>query len=245
MPASSRRVSRAPSPTGTTPSALPASSMASHTIPHGRDVDEDLEAVLAGVAGPGHQRRDARHVPFRDRVVAQAVQRHVRQPPEHAGRARALQRDKPHGQRTVVEHGPEALDRAARASLTAVALAALATTMNRSSPEPVDDQVVEDTAFGEADHRVVGAADLDLRRVRCERVGQRLSRAPGPRRIARPCATGRRSPPGCAPPDAPRGCRSTGAASTSRRTRPCAPPGPRVDRPAASRGARRATESSR
>ena len=49
--------------------------------------------------------------------------------------------------------------RSASASDTTVALPALATTRNRSSAEPVHDQVVDDPAILGADHRVLGPAD--------------------------------------------------------------------------------------
>ena len=156
-----------------------------------------------------------------DRVVAERGEVDVGQRREDldatAGPGSAHRRG---GQRAVVEDRPEPA-RSARpaASLTSGALPALATTRKRSSAEPVDDQVVEDPAVGGADHRVVGAADGERRRVRDERARPGRRPPPAPRRTARPCATGRTARPARGRPDAPRGSRRTGAASASRRTR--------------------------
>ena len=64
------------------------------------------------------------------------------------------------------------VSRSASASLTTGALEALATTRNRSGPEPVDDEIVDDAAVGRADHRVVGPALLQRRRIRDEGEGE-------------------------------------------------------------------------
>ena len=99
-----------------------------------RGLDEDLEAVLAGVAGPRDQRRDARDAALGDRVVAQGVEVDVGQRREDLASARALDRDEAGRQRAVVEDRPEAGSRrSASASETTAALPALATTRNRSS----------------------------------------------------------------------------------------------------------------
>ena len=80
-------------------------------------------------------------------------------------------------QRAVVEDRLEASEPLGeRVADDAGALPALATTRKRSSAEAVDDQVVEDPAVRGDDHRVVGAAVGERRRVGHERVGERLAR---------------------------------------------------------------------
>ena len=98
--------------------------------------------------------------------------------------------------------------------------------------EAVDDQVVDDPAVRGADHRVVGTPDGERRRIGDQRRRQGLRRPRGPRRRARPCATGRTGPRPTARRDAPRGSRRTGSASASRRTRRSSRPGPRGGRAA-------------
>ena len=78
-------MSRAPRPTGDAVAGVPtAASSASQSSRSARVVDEDLEAVLARVAGPRDERRDAGDVPFGDGVVAQRGQVDVGQRREDA-----------------------------------------------------------------------------------------------------------------------------------------------------------------
>src|SRR4029079_6386517 len=73
-------------------------------------VDEDLEAVLAGVAGAGDEGRDPGPGALGDRVVAEGIEIDVDQRPDDLDRARTLDRDEGRDERPVVEDGPEPLE---------------------------------------------------------------------------------------------------------------------------------------
>ena len=75
-------------------------------VPHGQrilPVEEQLEAVLAGVAGAGDERRLAARVAFGDGVVLEPGEVNVRQRPEQLCRARALDGHQRGAQRGVVK----------------------------------------------------------------------------------------------------------------------------------------------
>ena len=76
-------------------------------------------------------------------------------------------------ERPVVEDRPEALESLdQRVRDDRARSPAFATTRNRSSAEPVDDEVVDDAAVRRADHRVVGPPDGEGRRVADQCRGQ-------------------------------------------------------------------------
>ena len=94
---------------------------------------EDLEAILAGVAGPRDKGRNARHGSFGDPVVADAGQVEVGQRREDLHRPGTLDGDEGGSQRAVVEDRPERLDPLGEQVAHERALPALATTRKRSS----------------------------------------------------------------------------------------------------------------
>ena len=102
MPASRRNVSRAPRPHAMMPAGCPAARRASHTGNASCPVKEELEAVLAGVAGARDERGLPAHVALGDRVVAQRAEVDVGQRRAGACCARALDGDQRGAQRRVV-----------------------------------------------------------------------------------------------------------------------------------------------
>ncbi len=162
-------MSRAPSPTGPPSAARTASRRASHSALGLGRVDEDLEPVLAGVAGPRDQPRDPGDGPLGGGVVAQRRQVDVGQRPEDLGRARTLDGQQAGRQRPVVEDRLEALESLGEGVGDDRRVAGVGDDQEAVLAEAVDDQVVDDPAVGRADHRVVGATDGQARRVGDER----------------------------------------------------------------------------
>ena len=134
-------------------------------------------------------------VPVGDAVVAQrAPGRH-----RYAAARTSTERgpwigDEAGRERLVVEHGPRTVEPLGQRIGHDLRIRRVGDDHEPVLGEPVDDQVVEDAAVGRADHRVVGAADRERRRVRHERAAQAPRRRRHPRRAARPCATGRTGP---------------------------------------------------
>ena len=98
-------MSRAPRPAGTIPNFWPSFKQ---PIPHRQRVlplEEQLEAVLPGVAGARDERRLATGMALGDGVVAQAAQVHVGQRLEQLRGARTLDGDERGAQRGVVDGG--------------------------------------------------------------------------------------------------------------------------------------------
>ena len=166
-------MSRAPSPTGP-PSA--ARTAVEQDVPQalglGR-IDEDLEPVLAGVAGPRDQRRDAGDGPLGGGVVAQRRQVDVGQRPEDLGGAWTLDGQQPGRQRPVVEDRLEALESLGEGVGDDRGVAGVGDDQEAVLAQAIDDQVVDDPAVGGAHHRVVGATDGQARRVGDERRRER------------------------------------------------------------------------
>ena len=138
-------------------------------------VDEDLEPVLTRVAGPGNEGFHPRDVPFRDPVVAQRAQVHVRVRREHVHRARALDRDQGSRQRAVVEDRLEAGQPLGERVRDDERVRRVGNDEEAGLAEAVDDEVVEDAAVGCGDHRVLGASVLERGRIGDERVGECLA----------------------------------------------------------------------
>ena len=172
-----------------------------------RRLDEDLEAVLAGVAGPGDQRRDPGDVcPRRSRSSAARRGRRrsaARGPRPSAGPGRRRGRSRASGRR-----GRPRTRRAARPGRrdTTCGVAGVGDDQEPLVGEPVDDQVVDDPAVrrrrssssGRARSPSAGGFVTSGR-------GEGRRRRPGPRRTARPCATGRTGRPARGRRGAPRG----------------------------------------
>ena len=163
-------------------------------LPHPIDVDEQLEAVLAGVAGAGDLHRDPGHDALGDPVVADRRQVELRQRSEDVERARPLDRDEPGREGAVVEDGAEALEPLGERVRHDPRVRRVGDDHEPVLGQAVDDQVVEDPAVGGADHRVVRPAHGEGRRVGHERAGEGRARIVALRPRARPCATGRTGP---------------------------------------------------
>ena len=86
-------MSRAPRPHGTRPSPCPASSSASHRRGAIAGGDEDLEAVLAGVAGARDRAADAGDLAVREPVVLDRAEIDAGQRLEDLPRLRPLHGD--------------------------------------------------------------------------------------------------------------------------------------------------------
>ena len=139
-------------------------------------LDEDLEAVLAGVARPRHERRDAGDVALRDGVVARAARS-----TSVSGRTISSERGpwtamSAVASAPVVQDGPAAGDPLRQRVAHDLAVAGIGDDEVALLAQPIDDQVVEDAAVRRDDHRVVGTPDGEGRRVRDERVGQGVAR---------------------------------------------------------------------
>ena len=139
-------------------------------------VDEHLEAVLARIPGSRDKGRHAGHVPLCDGVVAEPVHGYIREGSEHAGRPRALDRDETHRQGPVVQDRPTALQSLGQGIAHGDSVAGVGHDHESLLAEPVDDEVVEDAALGEEDHRVVGSSHLEPPRVRGQGVAERGDR---------------------------------------------------------------------
>ena len=162
MPASSRSVSRAPSPHGRSPCRLAGGRDAPPTPRGARSrIAEELEAVLAGVAGAGDEARDAGHRPLGGVVVAERVEVDIGQAGQDRCRARAPAARRARSRRC----GPRARRPKSAPPMQVgelldhgLAVRGVADDQNRSVAEPVDDEVVDDAAVGLAQHRVLRLA---------------------------------------------------------------------------------------
>ena len=132
----------------------------------GGDLHEDLEAVLARVAGAGDEGRHAGHAPLADRVVAQIGDRNVRQRRQDRQRQRALDGHQGGRQGAVVQDDVEALDAFREGVAHRRRVRGVGDDHEPLLAEAIDDQVVEDAAVREADHRVVRAAHFEARPAR-------------------------------------------------------------------------------
>ena len=138
-------------------------------------LDEDLEAILAGVAGPGDEGRDSGDGPLGDPVVADPGEVEVGQRGEDLHRPGTLDGDERGGQRAVVEDRPERLDPLGEQVADERGVARVGDDEEALLGEPVDDQVVEDPAVRGADHRILGPADGQPGRLRDDGSGERLA----------------------------------------------------------------------
>ena len=148
-----------------------------HRLPDRHGVargDEQLEAVLAGVAGPRDQRVDPGDRAGQDRVVLQVGERGVGEPGQDLLRLRSLDGDQRVRVGPVVDGrlveplGP--LDQLGEHGPSVRGVGHDQISLGR---QPVDDQVVQHAAVGVADHRVARPADRERRQVPDERVVER------------------------------------------------------------------------
>ena len=142
-------------------------------------VEEQLEAVLAGVAGARDERRLAARVALGDGVVLERGQVDVRQRPEQLRRTRALDGDERRPQRSIVERRVVAGQPLAQLVDDDLAVRRVGHDHEAVRGDAVDDQVVDDPAVGRADHAVVRATLGQPRRIADERSGEARA-APGP-----------------------------------------------------------------
>ena len=142
-------MSRAPRPTGTPSCAWTAPSRTSHSFGGRPRLDEHLEAVLAGVAGPGDEGRDAGDGALGDRVVAQARRGRRRSAARRTSIGpRALDGEQPGRQRAVVEHRLERDEALGERVGDDRGVAGVGDDQEPRVGQAVDDQVVDDPAVG-------------------------------------------------------------------------------------------------
>ncbi len=148
-------------------------------VPHRgprRRVHEELEAVLAGVAGACDEGRDPGHASLRDPVVVDRSQVEVGERGQDPRRLGTLDGDEGGRQRPVVEDcatGREALGEGVGDD------GRVGRVGDDEEPilrQAIDDEVVEDPAVGSTDHRVVRASDIEGARLGRHGGGQRVSR---------------------------------------------------------------------
>ena len=135
-------------------------------------VDEDLETVLAGVTGPGDERRYARDATLADRVVAQRAEIHIREWLDDVDGSRTLDGAQGHRQRAIVQNGPEPREALDEGVAHDMSIRGIGDDEEPLLGEPVDDEVVDDPAVLGADHRVVGPANGEGRWIADERRGK-------------------------------------------------------------------------
>ena len=128
-------------------------------------VDEQLEPVLARVAGARDERRDARDLALGDRVVAQRAEVQIGQRSEHLGGAWPLDGDERRRERPIVEHGPPAPEPRSQ----------LVRDDRRVAGVGHDEEPLRPAAIRGANHRVLGPPDGQRPRVADERRGERVT----------------------------------------------------------------------
>ena len=171
-------MSRAPSPHGTGGEPSPASdaSSASQRAGAGRPVDEQLEPVLAGVAGARHERVDPGDLPRCRGVGPEGGEVDVGERGQHVGGTRALHGDERRLERRIVELGRPTSEPLAQLVRHDRRVARVRDHEERLVTGPVDDEVVDDAPVRRADERVLGAADVEPSRVVRQSGRERRSR---------------------------------------------------------------------
>ena len=135
-------------------------------------LDEDLEAVLARIAGSRDEGRDPGHLALRDGVVAQGRQVDPGQRGEDRDGPRPLDGQQAGRERAVVEDRPEAGQALGERIRDDGRIAGVGDDQEPLLGQAIDDEVVDDAAVGRHDHRVVGAPDRECRWVRHQGRGQ-------------------------------------------------------------------------
>ncbi len=195
MPALSRSVSRAARPAGTRPAGVPARKAQPRWPGHPRAA-EHLEAVLAGVAGPGQEGREARHVAGRPRVVLHRAHVQPGQRGEDPGRGRSLDRDQRDLAGLVRDSCLEPGGPGAQLGQHGGGVRRVRDDHELLLALPVHHQVVEHAAVRRADHRVPGPAGPERR----QRPGQRVIQGragPGPVSAISPMCDRSNNPAAC------------------------------------------------
>ena len=176
-PASTRSTSRAPIPTGRSPNGSPAANSASHTSTPAAELDPQLVADVARVAGPGDVHRDAGdgghpapEVLEVGPVFAGRRLEHLSGQAPLEGEGADLGRDvlDPHVEAGGVHDEPPVVRLGRRPSI-------------RGLVEPADRPVVDELAALVAPRRVVDLPDGELGRVPGDDPVDQPRRRPGPR----------------------------------------------------------------
>ncbi len=178
-------------------------------------VDQQLDPVLAGVAGAAGERRPAADADDGDPHPRRQLDAERRG--DDRARVRALDGEHRVAVGDVADGDVVAAAPAPEPGEVRVVVGRVGDEQVAVAAEPVGEEVVEDAAALVAQARVLGAAELDRGDVVGERQLQEARARPGPRPRPRPCGRRRTSPRASAPRRAPRGSPHRRPASPSRR----------------------------
>ncbi len=157
-------MSRAPRPAGTSPSGFPASSRAFHSWVANCGRHEELEAVLARVAGARERGTDARHFPMREPVVPDGGEIDRRQALHNRRGLRPLHGDQGITIGGVHDRHLAGLRRVLRdPGVVLLDVRGVDDEQIVLLGEAVDQHVVDECAFGRGECRVLRLAVLQLR----------------------------------------------------------------------------------
>ncbi len=115
---------------------------------------------------------DTGHAAFGDGVVAQTVQGDVGQRSQHGGSQRSLDGHERGRQGAVVEDGAAAGQPFGQRIADGRGVGGVGDDQEPLGTEAVDDQVVDDAAVGCADHRILGPAYRQRRRIADQRISE-------------------------------------------------------------------------